>query len=99
FVIALVIGHLATKLREREQSERRREERATALYRLTRALAASRDLDEALPKVLTLIKNFFQADVAVCLRDKSGLSQHPASMFSPSGKDESVAIWAFQKKQ
>src|SRR6266850_4376932 len=58
FVIALVIGHLATQLREREQSERRREERATALYRLTRSLAASRDLDEAMPKVLTLIKNF-----------------------------------------
>ena len=31
FVIALVVGHLASQLREREQSERRREERATAL--------------------------------------------------------------------
>ena len=41
FVIAVVIGHLATQLHEREQAERRREERATALYRLTRALAAS----------------------------------------------------------
>ena len=99
FVIALVIGHLATQLREREQSERRREERATALYRLTRALAASRDLDEAMPKVLTLIKNFFQADAAVWLRDEGGLSCHPASTFAPSSKDESVAVWAFQKKQ
>src|SRR6195256_2151712 len=99
FVIAVVIGHLATKLREREQSERRREGRATALYRLTRALAASRDLDEALPKALSLIKNSFQADAAVWLRDESGLSQHPASTFSPSTKDESVATWAFQKKQ
>src|SRR6202040_3995631 len=62
FVIALVIGHLATQLREREQSERRREERATTLYRLTRALAASRNLDEALPKVLALIKSSFQSD-------------------------------------
>ena len=99
FVIALVIGHLATQLREREQSERRREERATALYRLTRALAASRDLDEAMPKVLTLIKNFFRADAAVWLRDEGGLSRHPASTFAPSSKDESVAVWAFQKKQ
>jgi len=99
FVIALVIGHLATQLREREQSERRREERATALYRLTRALAASRDLDEALPKALALIKNFFQADAAVWLRDENGLSQHSASTFPPSSKDESVATWAFQKKQ
>src|SRR5262249_23080063 len=33
FIIALVIGHLATQLHAREQSERRREQRATALYR------------------------------------------------------------------
>ena len=99
FIIALVIGHLATQLREREQSERRREERATALYRLTRSLAASRDLDEALPKILALIKSTFQADAAVWLRDESGLSRHAASTFVPSSKDESVAVWAFQKKQ
>jgi two-component system sensor histidine kinase KdpD len=99
FVIAIVIGHLATQLREREQSERRREERATALYRLTRALAASRDLDEALPKVLALIKETFEADAAIWLCDESGLSLHPASLFTPSRKDESVAAWAFQKKQ
>src|SRR6202166_2705407 len=99
FVIALVIGHLATKLREREQSERRGEERATALYRFTRALAASSDLDEALPKILSLIKNSFQADAAVWLCDETGLTYHPASAFAPSSKDESVAVWAFQKKQ
>jgi two-component system, OmpR family, sensor histidine kinase KdpD len=99
FVIALVIGHLASQLREREQSERRREERSTALYRLTRALAASRDLDEALPKVLALIKNVFEADAAVWLRDEGGLSRHRTSTFAPSTKDESVATWAFQKKQ
>jgi two-component system sensor histidine kinase KdpD len=99
FVIALVVGHLATQLRERERAERRREERATALYRFTRALAASRDLDEALPKVLQLIKDFFQADAAVWLRDENGLAQHAASTFVPSSKDESVAVWAFQKKQ
>src|SRR5258705_10811871 len=99
FVIALVIGHLATQLREREQSERRREQRATALYRFTRALAASTDLDEALPKILSLIKESFQADAAVWLRDESGLSCHSAGTFAPSSKDESVAAWAFQKKQ
>ena len=99
FVIAVVIGHLATQLHEREQAERRREERAMALYRLTRALAASRDLGQALPKVLQLIRDFFQADAAVWLRDENGLTQHPASTFVPSKKDESVAMWAFQKRQ
>ena len=66
FVIAVVIGHLATQLHEREQSERRREERAAALYRLTRELAASRDLSQALPTVLQLIRDFFQADASGC---------------------------------
>src|ERR1700741_1747343 len=99
FVIAVVIGHLATQLHEREQAERRREERATALYRPTRSVPPSRDLSQALPKVLQLIRDFFQADAAVWLRDENGLTQHPASTFVPSKKDESVAMWAFQKKQ
>jgi two-component system, OmpR family, sensor histidine kinase KdpD len=99
FIIALVIGHLATQLHEREQAERRREQRATALYRLTRALAASRDLDQALPKVFALIKEAFQSDAAVWLNEENGLSLHWASTFTPSSKDESVAVWAFQKKQ
>jgi two-component system, OmpR family, sensor histidine kinase KdpD len=99
FVIAVVIGHLATQLREREQAERRREQRATALYQFTRALAASRDLDEALPKVFALIKETFQSDIGIWLRDEGGLSRHWASTFVPSSKDESVAVWAFQKKQ
>lgn len=99
FVIALVVGHLATQLREREEAERRREARATALYRLTRSLAASRDLNQALPKVLQLIKDSFEADAAVWLRDESGLPRHPTSTFAPSIKDESVAMWTFQKRQ
>src|SRR4029077_10921418 len=67
--------------------------------RFTRTLAASRDLDEALPKVLALIKETFEADAALWLRDENGLSCHPASTFTPSSKDESVAMWSFQKKQ
>ena len=99
FVIAIIIGHLASQLREREQSERRREERATALYRFTRDLAASGSLDEALPKVFSLIKDTFSADAAVWLPDQNGLAQHPSSTFIGSKKDESVAMWTFQKKQ
>jgi two-component system sensor histidine kinase KdpD len=99
FIVALVVGHLATQLREREQAERRREERATALYRLTRALAASRDRDEALPKVMDLIRNFFKADTAIWLRDADGLVRHPASTFAPSSKEESVAVWALRRRQ
>ncbi len=99
FVIALVIGNLTTRLREREQAERRREERATALYRLTRALAASMSVDEAVAKIVPLLKDSFQGDAAVWLPDESGLALHPARAMPFSDKEESVASWAFQKKQ
>jgi two-component system sensor histidine kinase KdpD len=99
FVIALVVGNLTSRLREREQIERRGQERSTSLYRLTKELAASRDLNEAMAKVVPLVRQSFQADAAIWLRDQEGLSLHPASTVSFSRKSESVASWAFQKKQ
>ena len=99
FVIALVVGNLTSRLREREQTERRGQERSTSLYRLTKGLAASSDLNEALAQVVPLIKQSFQADAAIWLRDQGGLSLHPASALAFSQKSESVAAWAFQKKQ
>ena len=99
FVVALVIGHLAAQLREREDVERRREARATALYRLTQALASSRDLSEALASLVRLIEETFHADSAILLCSESGLTAHSAGSFAITSKDESVAAWAFQRKQ
>lgn len=99
FLVAVVIGHFTTRLRARERAERKREERATALYRLTRALAASRDLAQALETVVQIIRESFNADAAILLRDAAGIAPHPASTLRLSAKDESVAAWAFQKKQ
>jgi two-component system sensor histidine kinase KdpD len=99
FVVALVIGHFTTRLRERERAERKREERATSLYRLTRALAASADLGAALRTTMALLHETFGADAAVLLRDPGGIVAHPESTFRLSPKEESVAAWAFQKKQ
>jgi two-component system sensor histidine kinase KdpD len=99
FVVALVIGHFTARLREREQAERKREERATALYRLTRALAASREPGEALATVIKLLRESFGANAAILLRDTAGLSPHPTGTFRLSAKEESVGAWAFQKRQ
>jgi two-component system sensor histidine kinase KdpD len=99
FVVAIVIGHLAAQLREREDMERRREARATALYRLTRALAASTELGEGLREIVKLIKETFHAESAIYLRSENGLLPHAAGTFAGTSKDESVAAWAFQKKQ
>ena len=99
FVIALVIAQQAAQLREREEVERRREARATTLYRLTRALAASRDLAEALGATVRLIAETFAAESAIYLRGENGLAPHAASSLAVTAKDESVAAWAFQKKE
>ncbi len=99
FVVALVVGHFTTQLRDREQSERKREARATALYRLTRELAASSDTNSALQTVMRLIGETFGATAAVLLRDGADIKPHPAGTLTISSKEEGVAAWVFQKKQ
>jgi len=99
FIVALVVGHFTTRLRESERSERKRELRATSLFRLTRGLAASPDIGSALGFTLSLLRETFGADAAVLLRDASGISAHPASTILLSQKEEGVASWVFQKKQ
>jgi two-component system sensor histidine kinase KdpD len=102
FVVALIVGHLTARLREREEAERRGEVRATALYHLTRALAASRDLAESVTTIAQKIGGTFGAKAALLLRDESGAftgAAHPSSSFALSAKEESVASWAFQKRE
>ncbi len=102
FVVALVIGHLTSRLHEREEAERRGEERATALYRLSRALAATREPSEALAVVVKQIRETFGADACLLVRDEEGRfsgEAHPASTLTLSPKEESVAVWAFQHRQ
>ncbi|MBA3882910.1 MAG: DUF4118 domain-containing protein [Chthoniobacterales bacterium] len=48
FVVAIAIGSLTSRLRAREQWEREREQRATALYRFAQKLAAAPSLEMAL---------------------------------------------------
>ena len=86
FVIALVVGHLTTRLRERERIEHRREQRATALYQLTRELAASDSRDAAVRVVMAQIQKGFRAESggAACATKPahSPRSPHPASTWT-----------------
>ena len=102
FVVALVIGHLTSRLHEREEAERRGVERATALYRLSRALAATREPAEALAVAVKQIRETFGAESCLLVRDEAGRfsgEAHPASTLTLNPKEESVAIWAFQHQQ
>ena len=99
FVVAIVMGHLVSRIRWQERAESRREERSTALYLLTRDLADATDVDEMARRLVRQMAQAFQADVAILLRDASGAlssTAHPASMYAISEKEQGVAAWAFR---
>jgi two-component system sensor histidine kinase KdpD len=99
FVVAIVMGHLVSRLRWQERAESRREERSTALYLLTRDLADAADVDDMARRLVRQVAQAFKCDVAILLRDAAGAisrTAHPASMFSISDKELGVAAWAFR---
>ncbi|HEV7924665.1 MAG TPA: sensor histidine kinase KdpD [Verrucomicrobiae bacterium] len=99
FVVALVLGQFASRVRWQERAERRREERSTALYLLTRDLADAADVDDMAQRLVRQVEEAFKAKVAVLLRDPGGnlaRTAHHASTFTVSEKEQSVAAWAFR---
>lgn len=102
FVVAIAIGHLTTRLRERELAERHGEKRATALYRLSQALTSSDTLNATVAIAIGQIKETFDVPSALILCDENGFYNdhaHPSSTLILSEKEESVAAWVFLKKQ
>jgi two-component system, OmpR family, sensor histidine kinase KdpD len=99
FVVALVLGQFASRVRWQERAERRREERSTALYLLTRDLADAADVDDVAQRLVRQVAQAFKAKVAVLLREPGGnlaRTAHHASTFAVSEKEQSVAAWAFR---
>ena len=99
FVVAVVLGQLASRVRWQERAERRREQRATALYMLTSDLADAADLDDVAQRLVRQVAQAFNAKVAVLPREPSGALAripHPASTLAVDEKEQSVAAWAFR---
>lgn len=102
FVVAVTIGHLTTRLRERELAERHGEKRATALYKLSQALASSDSMNATVAIAVWQIQEAFGVSSAIFLCDEKGMYMdhaHPNSTLKISDKEESVAAWVFLKKQ
>ena len=100
FVVALVTGHLTSRIRAQAHNERRREERATALFELTRALAEADTLDQAVFAALRQADELFEAKTALLLADANGtVTPHFAGSFALDGKERGVADWVFQNRR
>jgi len=100
FVVALVAGHLTSRIRVQAHNERRREERATALFELTRSLAAAGTLDEAVFIALRQADELFSARTALLLADAYGtVTPHFAGSFPLEEKERGVAEWVYQNRR
>ena len=102
FIVALATGQLTTRLRLQQLAERQREQRASALYQLTRELANSGDFPQVLSVAVREVGTAFDADVAVLLPDLEAgqqLTPYPAGLWVLDEKEEAVAAWAFQHDQ
>lgn len=99
FVVAIVLGQLVARIRAQEAAERHREERATALYHLSRELAQAGTRDEVVWQVTAEVNRVFNMPAAVLLPGRNGLAAHPDSPLTLTDKEVNVADWAFQHRQ
>ncbi len=99
FVVALVLGQLVARIRAQGDAERRREERSTALYELTRELAEAGSRDEVVWQLLGQMNRVFRAAAAVSLKVGEKLSPHPDNTLTLSEKEFSVTDWAFRQRK
>lgn len=102
FAVALAMGNLASRLRVQQEAERRREQRATALYLLTRELAQASDFADLLAIIIREVGKLIQAEVALALPEDDAqqvLTPYFASTWLLSEKEQSVADWAYRHRQ
>ncbi len=96
FIVAIVLGQLVARIRAHAEAERRREERATALYELTRDLAEAASRDQVVWQLIEKVGRVFQAPAGVALETAGTLALHPDSTLVVSEKELGVADWAFR---
>jgi len=101
FVVAIIVGQLTARIRAQTRNERLREERATALFELTRALAGAKTLDEAAFAALRQIEGLFGVQSALLLADETTqeLEPHFAGSFAVDEKERGVASWALAHRR
>lgn len=99
FIVALVLGQLVARIRAQEQAERRREERAVALYEFTRDLAEATSRDEVVWQLVAQIGKGFRSPAAVLFPGGDGLVAHPDGSLVLGESEVAVAEWALRQRK
>ncbi|MDB6036174.1 MAG: two-component system sensor histidine kinase KdpD [Verrucomicrobiales bacterium] len=97
FVVALVLGQLVARIRAQGEAERRREERSTALYELTREFSEAASRDEVVWQLINQVNRLFRAPAAVSLPVGERFVPYPDSTLTLTEKELSVSDWAFRQ--
>ena len=101
FVVALVSGQLTARIRAQSRNERLREERATALFNLTRALAEASTLDDAVFAALRQVDTLFGATTCLLIAEEPDGAIHPhfAGSCAITEKERAVIDWTFMNRR
>jgi two-component system, OmpR family, sensor histidine kinase KdpD len=99
-VVALVLGNLTGRIRSQAEAAREREQRTSALYGLSRELAAARDRDAVLGAALRSLRDTFAIEAAVLLPGEAGAVAAVGSPPYPfDERERAVAQWSFDHGQ
>ncbi|TDU70640.1 two-component system sensor histidine kinase KdpD [Prosthecobacter fusiformis] len=102
FLVAFSMGHLTTRLRQREEAERRRQRQTAALLSVTQSAALTAESGKGLQEAVRIITDLLQAGVSLVLRQGDhtlSTGAHEASNFQPNKKEWGVVGWSFDHKQ
>jgi two-component system sensor histidine kinase KdpD len=97
---ALVISTMAARLREQARAARERERRAAALYKLSRELADSQNVEDILTVAVHTVQDVFAARAVILLPDEAGrvrVRVGDSSLLGPGDHDHGVAQWVFDR--
>ncbi|MEO7933518.1 MAG: sensor histidine kinase KdpD [Chthoniobacterales bacterium] len=95
-VVAVIMGSVTSRLREREAAERRRENKTTAVNQLLKSLASATSIDVALAAAAKQIDALFSVQTSFLLpNDDNTFTTYP-NPFGLSENEEAVASWAYQ---
>jgi len=102
FIVALSMGSLTSRLRTREEAERRRARQTGALLRVTQSAALAAEPAKGLAEALRSINELLHVQTALIVRENDRSlpkTAHQASTFQPSSKEWGVVAWSYENKQ
>jgi two-component system sensor histidine kinase KdpD len=99
-VVAIVMSRLTARIRQQAEAAREREERTSALYAMSRELAAARKADDIVRIGARHLSDTFGCEVVVFEPGVDGrVGLHPAFTAVADDKERTIAQWVFDHGQ